>query len=536
MSEQDHDPRSSDDQPAPSDADLVLEPQVDDVPLPGDDRPGPDASAAPEEDEGEGEAAPDDASEDQPLPDAPADGSEGGIPASEAPAIPAPHEDSDADKATLAAMWAAVRDRSASAPAPDEEARPETGTPAAGPASAGPGRPPASGQDVLTGEEVALSAGTADTADIVGTRSVSPVDTSQVEPVGAAPHTGSIPRIPPIPAPAETAPADEPPAPPTPPSSSFPLAPEGDAPQAPEPHDVLSRRAPHAPDDLGPAPASPAGGEARPAPDALPPRAPERPQGPDGDLTQTAVRRRSLVTPAGGGTGEEEPAEAPWRPRPDGPGDGERARPSRTPTSLDDAIFEGATVVPEVPSRTGAHVWSLVLALVLVPLGWYLLADAGARMTLATDSPMTTGTVNIAAVLELAAGLLAILVIALATARSSLGAHVAGALTALAGLPWVVAPGWTADTMLSPLQRLTSWNTVGSNLTHHLQASGYSGRLLVVGVALLLVGALAHRVRRSGRAEEALRAQVERVNPEGAYLTRRERRRAAKAARSQARH
>jgi hypothetical protein len=511
MSEQDHDPRSSDDQPVPSDADLVLEPQVDDVPLSGDDRQDPAASpsAAPEDDEGE--AAPADASEDQPLPDAPAD-------ASETPAVPAPHEDSDADKATLAAMWAAVRDRSASAPAPDEEARTEPGAPAAGPASAGPGRPPASSQDVLTGEEVALTAGTADTADIVGTRPDSPVDTSQVEPVGApphtgpAPHTGSIPRIPPIPAPAEAASADEPPAPPAPPSP--PLAPEIDAPQIPEPHDVLSRRAPHAPDDLGPTPASPA----------------------DGDLTQTAVRRRSLVTPAGGGTGEEEPAEAPWHPRPDGPGDGERARPSRTPASLDDAIFEGATVVPEVPRRTGAHVWSLVLALVLAPLGWYLLADAGARMTLATDSPMTTGTVNIAAVLELAAGLLAMLVIALATARSSLGAHVAGVLIALAGLPWVVAPGWTADTMLSPLQRLTSWNTVGANLTHHLQASGYSGRLLVMGVALLLVGALAHRARRSGRAEEALRAQVERVNPEGAYLTRRERRRAAKVARSQARH
>ena len=46
----------------------------------------------------------------------------------------------------------------------------------------------------------------------------------------------------------------------------------------------------------------------------------------------------------------------------------------------------------------------------------------------------------------------------------------------------------------------------------------------------MLVGALSHSVRRKGRAEEALRAEVERVNPTGAYFTARARRRAEKAA------
>lgn len=243
------------------------------------------------------------------------------------------------------------------------------------------------------------------------------------------------------------------------------------------------------------------------------------------DLDQTRVHRRSFVAP------QEEAAdqgEAQWRPRSSTEEDG--AHSSSTPRSLDDALFEGATVVPEVPSRAAAHVWSLLLTLLLVPLAWYLLADAGARMTLATDNPMSTGILNPAALAELVGGVLVVVLIAVLARHSSLGAHVVGIVVTVLGLPWVVAPGASARLVLPAMDWLDQWNAFGANLAHHLQASGYSGRLLLVGIALLLLGWTSHRVRRSGRDEEALRAEVERVNPQGAHLTWRERRRAARAA------
>lgn len=269
-------------------------------------------------------------------------------------------------------------------------------------------------------------------------------------------------------------------------------------------------------------------------PDAVEDTAPRRtsimpaaaPADPEDELDQTQVHRRSFVAPPQ--EPSEEGGEAQWRPRSDADAEGER--PSATPKSLDDALFEGATVVPEVPSRAAAHVWSLLLSIVLVPLGWYLLADAGARMTLATDNPMSTGVLNPAALLELLGGLLVVWLVVLLARHSSLGAHVVGIVVTVVGIPWVVAPGVTARAVLPALDWLDQWNSFGANLAHHLQASGYSGRLLLLGVVLLLIGWTSHRVRRSGREEEALRAEVARVNPQGAHLTWRERRRAARAA------
>ncbi|WP_075891472.1 hypothetical protein [Actinomyces provencensis] len=243
------------------------------------------------------------------------------------------------------------------------------------------------------------------------------------------------------------------------------------------------------------------------------------------DLDQTRVHRRSFVAPQ---EEEADQGEAQWRPRSSTEEDGSHS--SSTPRSLDDALFEGATVVPEVPSRAAAHVWSLLLTLLLVPLAWYLLADAGARMTLATDNPMSTGILNPAALAELVGGVLVVVLIAVLARHSSLGAHVVGIVVTVLGLPWVVAPGASARLVLPAMEWLDQWNAFGANLAHHLQASGYSGRLLLVGIALLLLGWTSHRVRRSGRDEEALRAEVERVNPQGAHLTWRERRRAARAA------
>ena len=262
-------------------------------------------------------------------------------------------------------------------------------------------------------------------------------------------------------------------------------------------------------------------------PDALSRRFGDQPEVADDvqedELESTTVRRRAFVAPQ-----EESPVtEAAWKPREDA---AERSVPQDTPESLDDVLFEGASIVPEMPSRTGAHLFSFILGILALPITWYLVADAGARMTLPEGNPAATGVINWLAITELAIAFVAIIALFEAFKRSSLGAWIAGLCFLAAGIPWVFAPAFTGAHTVSLLHFLQNAGSFGSNLAHHLQASGYSGRLLILGIVLMGVASLSHSARRRGRAEEAMREQVERVNPTGAHYTARERRRAAKAA------
>ena len=206
----------------------------------------------------------------------------------------------------------------------------------------------------------------------------------------------------------------------------------------------------------------------------------------------------------------------------------DRSENTKEPAGLDDELFSAAPVVTEMPSRRGAHFLSLLLFLVLTPLGWYLASDAGARMTLADAAPMYTGVASILALGELL-GAIVVAVILFATARrSSLGAWIMGVATLIVGLPWVLAPGITASTLLASLNALSASSSLGANLSHHLQASGYSGRFAILGIVLMGVGYLSHSARRTGRAEEALRTSIEAVNPAGAFYSKRARKKAAK--------
>ena len=206
----------------------------------------------------------------------------------------------------------------------------------------------------------------------------------------------------------------------------------------------------------------------------------------------------------------------------------DRSENTKEPAGLDDELFSAAPVITEMPSRRGAHFLSLVLFLVLSPLGWYLASDAGARMTLADAAPMYSGVASILALGELL-GAIVVAVILFATARrSSLGAWIMGVATLIVGLPWVLAPGITASTLLASLNALSASSSLGANLSHHLQASGYSGRFAILGIVLMGVGYLSHSARRTGRAEEALRTSIEAVNPAGAFYSKRARKKAAK--------
>ena len=205
-----------------------------------------------------------------------------------------------------------------------------------------------------------------------------------------------------------------------------------------------------------------------------------------------------------------------------------RGDKSGAPSSLDDELFSAAPEITEMPSRTGAHWLSFLLFLLLVPVGWYLAADAGARMTLADAAPMYTGVASIMALGEILGAIIISAILFVVARRSSLGAWLMGIVTFIVGLPWLMAPGITAASVLSALTALTNTGSLGANLAHHLQASGYSGRFALLGVVLMGLAYVSHSARRTGRAEEALRTSIEATNPAGAFYSKRARKKAAK--------
>ncbi len=345
---------------------------------------------------------------------------------------------------------------------------------------------------VLTGEEVDLPGETSDTDDIVGT--ALPVDTSQIEPVTRGPQSTTIPAM----------------------TGEIPLLVPQDP--TPTPQDVLAFRS---------------DAEASPELAQRESLREEFNSASEAELDSTSVRRRSLITPSAAEP-ESEP-EATWVPRLDSEATEVNVRVDdtlldTTPRSLDDSIFEGATLVAEMPSRAGAHWVSLLGHILLIPVAWYLIADAGARFTLADASVLETGKFSALGLGEFLGGLILLFLLLLMSRKSSLGAWVSGVLVALVGIPWLVIPSLSASTALPVLRALESWNVFGANLVHHFQASVYSGRFFLMGVVLMGVGFLTHSVRRQGRSEEALRAEVAKVNPISAHFSARARRRAAKAA------
>ncbi len=205
-----------------------------------------------------------------------------------------------------------------------------------------------------------------------------------------------------------------------------------------------------------------------------------------------------------------------------------RGDKSGAPSSLDDELFSAAPEITEMPSRTGAHWLSFLLFLLLVPVGWYLAADGGARMTLADAAPMYTGVASIVALGEILGAIIISAILFVVARRSSLGAWLMGIVTLIVGLPWLMAPGITAASALSALTALTNTGSLGANLSHHLQASGYSGRFALLGIALIGLAYVSHSARRTGRAEEALRTSIEATNPAGAFYSKRARKKAAK--------
>lgn len=194
---------------------------------------------------------------------------------------------------------------------------------------------------------------------------------------------------------------------------------------------------------------------------------------------------------------------------------GSRSAPAQD-SSPEAMLLDGASVLPTLPSRASARWISAVGTILLAPLAWYLLSDAAVRLVLADNSPWMTGQINIAALGELIGGLALLALVALVAARSSIGLFICGTIFLMVGLPFLVAPTLMSDflaTAVNPV--LSGWGGFGANVSFILEFTGATGILVMTGFALEASGFVAFKIRRTGRAEESLRAEVAAVNPSG---------------------
>ncbi|MGO1835381.1 MAG: hypothetical protein ACTH0C_12010, partial [Actinomycetaceae bacterium] len=170
----------------------------------------------------------------------------------------------------------------------------------------------------------------------------------------------------------------------------------------------------------------------------------------------------------------------------------------------------------DAPHRRGAgtHIWVLLVSLVLIPVAWYLLTDAGARLTAGTNTSWVTGDIELAHVGELAAGAVLVFLAILLVRVSASGAWLWGAIATVLGAAWVAVPGPLADLItpvLDGMRDLAGVGSIGENMADHLIVDGTSGRLLLYGLALLAIALTVGGARRSGRAEGEFDAEERRA-------------------------
>ena len=166
----------------------------------------------------------------------------------------------------------------------------------------------------------------------------------------------------------------------------------------------------------------------------------------------------------------------------------------------DDVLLAGSTVVGKPASRAAAHWGGTLLALVLFPIAWFLMHTAANALTgaLADGWPKVFST---AGIIELGmAAVLLIVVMATAT-RSSLGTFVTGITTLLIGLPFVVVPSITKQYLGDFLANMALQSRFGRILSEAVLNDGVSGRLVIIGLFLIMLGVVSHSTRRAGRRE-----------------------------------
>ena len=166
----------------------------------------------------------------------------------------------------------------------------------------------------------------------------------------------------------------------------------------------------------------------------------------------------------------------------------------------DDVLLAGSTVVGTPASRAAARWGGTLLALVLFPIAWFLMHTAANALTgaLADGWPKVFST---AGIIELGMAIVLLIVVMATATRSSLGTFVTGITTLLIGLPFVVVPSITKQYLGDFLANMALQSRFGRILSEAILLDGVSGRLVIIGLFLIMLGVVSHSTRRAGRRE-----------------------------------
>ena len=170
--------------------------------------------------------------------------------------------------------------------------------------------------------------------------------------------------------------------------------------------------------------------------------------------------------------------------------------------SDDDILLDGSTIVGRPASRAGAHWAGVLMSLVLLPAAWFFVHGAADVLT-STVEPHRFA-FNPKAIFELVAGLLTMGVALWTACRSSLGSIVVGALSAVLGLLFLLLPTPMNGLVGPVLDRLTAQSTLGADLAAYFWTDAYSGKFVVLGLFMVMVGVVSHSARRAGRREQEI--------------------------------
>jgi hypothetical protein len=173
--------------------------------------------------------------------------------------------------------------------------------------------------------------------------------------------------------------------------------------------------------------------------------------------------------------------------------------PSETAARGADDPFEDWDDGPQ--SRTSAHWWGILIAVVFTPVAWYLIADGGDRIAHAQNTNLDQ--INVAGFIELGGGILALVALFIAARWSSVGSIIMGSVGVAIGAAFLAVPRFVLDFLdeqAAPVfERLQQF---GTNIYDHLLSDGQTGRLVAYGIVLIFAGVVSHGARRQGRREE----------------------------------
>ena len=253
----------------------------------------------------------------------------------------------------------------------------------------------------------------------------------------------------------------------------------------PGPARAAAASAPSAPDTARTPPGTARARSEAAAPESAEP-AQERAGKPDGETTGTPAKEAE--TPA-------------WLTREAARAQRRSSRRSRQ-RSDDDILLDGSTIVGRPASRASAHWAGVLMSLVLLPAAWFFVHGAADVLT-STVEPHRFA-FNPKAIFELVAGLLTMGVALWTACRSSLGSIVVGALSAVLGLLFLLLPTPMNGLVGPVLDRLTAQSTLGADLAAYFWTDAYSGKFVVLGLFMVMVGVVSHSARRAGRREQEI--------------------------------